>query len=111
MTETEKLLKAAIEKYEQDSDRDDAFEDLPVVNSIKNSVRDQKGPRATYLFLGPPATGKTFLAVLDNARRYETVPLSQLLQAKESIYEDAPDALLARQRSCRVFRDIQSGEY
>jgi len=95
MTETEKLLKATIEKYEEDFDREDAFEDLPVVsshenlqlamnmkeqlskelygqgqaidtvvNSIKNSVRDQKGPKATYLFLGPPATGKTYLAEL-----------------------------------------------
>jgi ATP-dependent Zn protease len=35
-----------------------------VVNSVKNSVRDQKGPMATYLFLGSPATGKTFLAEL-----------------------------------------------
>ncbi len=35
-----------------------------VVNSIKNSVRDNKGPKATYLFLGSPATGKTFLAEL-----------------------------------------------
>lgn len=95
MTETEKLLKATIEKYEEDYDDEEAFEDLPVisshenlqlamkmkeelskelygqdqaidtvVNSIKNSVRDLKGPKATYLFLGPPATGKTFLAEL-----------------------------------------------
>ena len=95
MTDTEKLLKATIEKYEEDFDKDDEFEELPlisshenlklamtlkeelskdlygqdqaittVVNSIKNSVRDQKGPRATYLFLGSPATGKTYLAEL-----------------------------------------------
>ena len=95
MTDTEKLLKATIEKYEEDYDEDEGLEDLPtisshenlelattlqtelskelfgqeqaintVVNSVKNSVRDLKGPKATYLFLGSPATGKTFLAEL-----------------------------------------------
>ena len=94
MTDTEALLKATIEKYEEDYE-DEEFEELPtitshenlqlamtlkeelckelfgqdqaintVVNSIKNRVRDPKGPTATYLFLGSPATGKTFLAEL-----------------------------------------------
>ncbi len=94
MTDTEKLIKATIEQYEEDYEDED-FEELPVisshenlqlamkmktelskelygqdqaittvVNSIKNSVRDPKGPKATYLFLGSPATGKTFLAEL-----------------------------------------------
>ena len=94
MTDADKLLKATIEKYEEDYEDED-FEELPVINShenlqlamtikselskelfgqeqaiatvansIKNSVRDQKGPKATYLFLGPPATGKTYLAEL-----------------------------------------------
>jgi len=35
-----------------------------VANSMKNNVKDEKGPKATYLFLGSPATGKTFLAEL-----------------------------------------------
>jgi len=35
-----------------------------VANSMKTSIKDEKGPKATYLFLGSPATGKTFLAEL-----------------------------------------------
>lgn len=35
-----------------------------VSNSMKNNVKDEKGPKSTYLFLGSPATGKTFLAEL-----------------------------------------------
>ena len=35
-----------------------------VANSMKNTIKDEKGPKATYLFLGSPATGKTFLAEL-----------------------------------------------
>ena len=35
-----------------------------VANSMKNNVKDEKGPKSTYLFLGSPATGKTFLADL-----------------------------------------------
>ena len=35
-----------------------------VANSMKNNVKDEKGPKSTYLFLGSPATGKTFLAEL-----------------------------------------------
>jgi ATP-dependent Zn protease len=35
-----------------------------VANSMKNQVKDEKGPKATYLFLGSPATGKTYLAEL-----------------------------------------------
>jgi len=36
-----------------------------VVNSMKNDIMDnKKAPKATYLFLGSPATGKTYLAEL-----------------------------------------------
>ncbi len=35
-----------------------------VANSMKSFASDKKGPKATYLFLGSPATGKTFLAEL-----------------------------------------------
>ncbi len=36
-----------------------------VVNSMKNDISEnKKAPKATYLFLGSPATGKTFLAEL-----------------------------------------------
>mgnify|MGYP001824054894 FL=1 len=35
-----------------------------VANSMKTFAKDEKGPKATYLFLGSPATGKTFLAEL-----------------------------------------------
>jgi len=35
-----------------------------VANSMKSFVNDKKGPKATYLFLGSPATGKTYLAEL-----------------------------------------------
>ena len=35
-----------------------------VANSMKNNIKDEKGPKSTYLFLGSPATGKTFLAEL-----------------------------------------------
>ncbi len=94
MTETEKLVKANIEKHkklEEKAEWDEsalkeaqdniAFvkqfkEELTkdlfgqeqainiVANSMKTSMKDEKGPKATYLFLGPPATGKTFLAEL-----------------------------------------------
>jgi len=93
MTETEALVKANIEKYKKldKGEWDDEalqeaqnniefvkqFKELlskelfgqdqainVVANSMKTTVKDQKGPKATYLFLGPPATGKTFLAEL-----------------------------------------------
>ncbi len=93
MTETEALVKANIEKYKKldKGEWDDEAlveaqnniefvkqfkEELSkelfgqdqainvVTNSMKTAVKDQKGPKATYLFLGPPATGKTFLAEL-----------------------------------------------
>jgi ATP-dependent Zn protease len=92
MTETEALVKANIESHEKINDEiDDAElneaqsnigfvkqfkEELSkelygqeqainiVANSMKISQKDEKGPKATYLFLGPPATGKTFLAEL-----------------------------------------------
>lgn len=93
MTETEALVKANIEKHkkldEDDWDDESLIEaqnniefvkqfkealskDLfgqeqainIVANSMKTSIKDEKGPKATYLFLGPPATGKTFLAEL-----------------------------------------------
>jgi ATP-dependent Zn protease len=36
-----------------------------IVNSIKSNLSTQRdAPKATYLFLGPPATGKTYLAEL-----------------------------------------------
>jgi len=35
-----------------------------VANSMKTSVKDNKGPKSTYLFLGSPATGKSYLAEL-----------------------------------------------
>ncbi len=93
MTETEALVKANIEKYKK-LDKGEWDEEAlveaqnniefvkqfkaelskelfgqdqainVVSNSMKTTVKDQKGPKATYLFLGPPATGKTFLAEL-----------------------------------------------
>lgn len=33
-----------------------------IVDSFKNNFRDDNLPRATFLFLGPPATGKTYMA-------------------------------------------------
>ncbi|HID38998.1 MAG TPA: hypothetical protein EYP36_05735 [Calditrichaeota bacterium] len=36
-----------------------------IVNSIKSNILENKNaPKATYLFLGSPATGKTYLAEL-----------------------------------------------
>ena len=35
-----------------------------VSSSMKTSMKDEKGPKSTYLFLGSPATGKTYLAEL-----------------------------------------------
>jgi len=94
MTETEALVKANIEKHkklEEKAEWDEsalkeaqdniAFvkqfkEELSkdlfgqeqainiVSNSMKTSMKDEKGPKSTYLFLGSPATGKTFLAEL-----------------------------------------------
>ena len=93
MTETEALVKANIEKHKKldEGEWDDESlieaqnniefvkqfkEELSkdlfgqeqainiVANSMKTSIKDEKGPKATYLFLGPPATGKTFLAEL-----------------------------------------------
>jgi len=94
MTETEALVKANIEKHkklEEKAEWDEsalkaaedniAFvkqfkEELSkdlfgqdqainiVANSMKTSMKDEKGPKSTYLFLGSPATGKTFLAEL-----------------------------------------------
>ncbi|MEN8727955.1 MAG: AAA family ATPase [Sulfurovum sp.] len=93
MTETEALVKANIEKHKKlDEDewddealieaqnniefvkqfKEEISKDLfgqeqavnIVANSMKTSIKDEKGPKATYLFLGPPATGKTYLAEL-----------------------------------------------
>ncbi len=93
MTETEALVKANIEKHKKlDSGEWDeealteAQDNIKfvkqfkeeiskelfgqeqainiVANSMKTSVKDESGPKATYLFLGSPATGKTFLAEL-----------------------------------------------
>ena len=92
MTETEKLVKANIERHkDRDEDnfdeealkeaqdniefvkqfKDKISEDLfgqdqainIVANSMKTSMKDEKGPKSTYLFLGSPATGKTYLAI------------------------------------------------
>ena len=91
MTETEALVQANIKRNERPDDED--FDTLSeaqntiafvkefkeklskdlygqdqainiVANSMKSSIRDEKGPKSTYLFLGSPATGKTFLAEL-----------------------------------------------
>lgn len=93
MTSTEALVKAQISKHEKafEEDSDDSSlneaqnsiqfakkfkEELSkelfgqeqaintVANSMKNNIKDEKGPKSTYLFLGSPATGKTFLAEL-----------------------------------------------
>ncbi|QOY53597.1 AAA family ATPase [Candidatus Sulfurimonas marisnigri] len=93
MTNTEALVKAEIEKYEKAHENEldslslnetknniqfskkfkvELSKDLfgqeqavnIVANSMKNNVKDEKGPKSTYLFLGSPATGKTFLAEL-----------------------------------------------
>ena len=90
MTNTEELVKAQILKHEKNHEDDASLieaqnsiqfarkfkEELSkelfgqdqaittVANSMKNTIKDEKGPKATYLFLGSPATGKTFLAEL-----------------------------------------------
>ena len=93
MTETEKLVKAEIKKAnksfevpEKHEPQDETQSNIKfarefkeelskelfgqdqainiVANSMKNNIKDEKGPKSTYLFLGPPATGKTFLAEL-----------------------------------------------
>ncbi|MBT8343234.1 MAG: AAA family ATPase [Sulfurovum sp.] len=93
MTETEALVKANIEKHKKldsgewdDEALNEAQDNIKfvkqfkeelskdlfgqeqainiVANSMKTSIKDEKGPKATYLFLGSPATGKTFLAEL-----------------------------------------------
>ena len=93
MTETEALVKANIERHEKinEDEHDDSAlnetqnniqfvrqfkEELSkelfgqeqainvVANSMKTSIKDEKGPKSTYLFLGSPATGKTYLAEL-----------------------------------------------
>jgi len=93
MTETEKLVKAEIKKANQSFEipvanepqdetqinmkfarqfKEELSKELfgqdqainIVANSMKNNIKDEKGPKSTYLFLGPPATGKTFLAEL-----------------------------------------------
>jgi len=92
MTEKQKTVKAQIDRYEKHNDEDESLEEIEaknsitfakmlkselskelygqeqainvVSNSMKNQVKDDKGPKSTYLFLGPPATGKTFLAEL-----------------------------------------------
>ncbi|NOR54610.1 MAG: AAA family ATPase [Sulfurovum sp.] len=94
MTEKEALVKAQVKKYEHNFDdeetpvsgevplknitfakqlKEDLSRDLfgqdqaiaTVVNSMKNDIMENaKAPKATYLFLGSPATGKTYLAEL-----------------------------------------------
>jgi len=94
MTETEALVKANIEKHKKleektewdESALKEAQDNIAFVkqfkaeltkdlfgqdqainivsNSMKTSMKDEKGPKSTYLFLGSPATGKTYLAEL-----------------------------------------------
>jgi len=94
MPKTDAQVKAQIEKYEQKHKdeqeilleneaqknitfakklKEDLSKDLfgqeqainTVVNSMKNDIMENKNaPKATYLFLGSPATGKTYLAEL-----------------------------------------------
>ena len=91
MTETQAAVKAQVQKYEKQEDtsvvdvdtknkiafakylREELTKELfgqkeaieTVVNSIKNDLTEnKKAPKATYLFLGSPATGKSYLAEL-----------------------------------------------
>jgi ATP-dependent Zn protease/energy-coupling factor transporter ATP-binding protein EcfA2 len=91
MTDTQALVKAQVEKYEKaDEDefessfeneavafakqlklelRKDLFGQEEAINTVANSMRNdtlenKKAPKATYLFLGAPATGKSYLAEL-----------------------------------------------
>lgn len=94
MTDTEALVKAQVEKYEKtyDDELESSLDDEnqnkiifakklkealskelfgqaeaidTVVNSVKNDITEnKKAPKATYLFLGSPATGKSYLAEL-----------------------------------------------
>ncbi|MBN2816466.1 MAG: AAA family ATPase [Campylobacterales bacterium] len=92
MTETEAAVKAQVQKYEKQEEdfsgldvdtknkiafakhlRVELTKELfgqkeaieTVVNSIKNDLTEnKKAPKATYLFLGSPATGKSYLAEL-----------------------------------------------
>ena len=93
MTEIEERVKANIEKHKKEEDEQRNQEALQeaqdniqfvkkfkaalsedlfgqeqavniVANSMKTSMKDEKGPKSTYLFLGSPATGKTYLAEL-----------------------------------------------
>ena len=94
MTKTDALVKAQVKKYEHTYKdeldipleneaqknitfakklKEDLSKDLfgqeqainTVVNSMKNDIMEnKKAPKATYLFLGSPATGKTYLAEL-----------------------------------------------
>jgi len=103
MTETEALVKEQVKKYEYVHDdepestseikaqqnlafvntlKEELTKELfgqdeainTVVNSMKNDiVENKKGPRLTYLFLGSPATGKTYLSELmsENIPKYK----------------------------------------
>ncbi|MEA3371562.1 MAG: AAA family ATPase, partial [Campylobacterota bacterium] len=93
MTETQARVKANIERHKREDSGDwdeDALKEAEeniafvkqfkkeltkdlfgqdqainiVANSMKTSMKDEKGPKSTYLFLGSPATGKTYLAEL-----------------------------------------------
>jgi len=92
MTETEALVKEQIQKHEkrkEDFDPEALKEEsnkvlfakhlqkalsqevfgqdqaiLTIANSVKNDTSNPKSPKMTYLFLGPPATGKSHLAEL-----------------------------------------------
>lgn len=91
MTDTQALVKAQVERYEKtDEDAPDnsceneavtfakelklalaeeLFGQEEAINTVANSMRNEtleskKAPKATYLFLGAPATGKSYLAEL-----------------------------------------------
>ena len=94
MTETEALVKAQVKRYERTYDdapksvlvnethkniefakelkaalSKELFGQEQAINTVSNSMKNdisenKKAPKATYLFLGSPATGKTFLAEL-----------------------------------------------
>ena len=107
MTETEKLVKAQVKKYErpENLDTEDTLQSAAereaqnnikiarqlkvslskelfgqeeaintVVDSMKNDIAEnKKAPKLTYLFLGSPATGKTYLSELmsENLEKYK----------------------------------------
>ena len=58
--EIAKILKKQLPKYIYGQDH--VIE--KIVDYFKNNLTQKKGPKATFLFMGPPAVGKTYLAEL-----------------------------------------------